>query len=390
MWQKERQKERVQTNVIPLYLRMHGIESPLQPIVCNNQLRQFSINSSWTFSDISKHLFQSNHCLYRGIYKGSFVALLSSSGEPRNDQLQTSQRHCLFFVFFFHPNYFKPLETLLLNIQFISTWPIIQTSRKPKRPSCPSVLHHYPLTRNNKIDKLTSPENNPEVMSHLVHQLGLPNSIGFTDVFSIDEPDLLAFVPRPSHALLLVFPVSTTYENSRTKEDSSITEYTGSGPNEPVTWFKQTIRNACGLIGLLHAVSNGESKKHITPGSDLDTLLRDAQNLEPAQRADLLYESKALESAHADAAKLGDTAAPEAEDSVDLHFVAFVKGDDGTLWELDGRRKGPLARGKLGDDEDALSETALGLGVRRFLKTEAEGGNPDLRFSLVSLGPLFD
>lgn len=119
-------------------------------------------------------------------------------------------------------------------------------------------------------------------------------------------------------------------------------------------------------------------------------MLRDAEKLEPVQRADLLYESKALESAHADAARLGDTAAPEAADDVDLHFVAFVRGVDGTLWELDGRRKGPLSRGVLGEGEDALSEKALGLGVRRFLETEAKGGNPDLRFSLVSLGPLFD
>ena len=226
-------------------------------------------------------------------------------------------------------------------------------------------------------------------MSHLMHQLGLPANLGFTDVFSIDEPDLLAFIPRPSHALLLVFPVSNTYEESRIAEDAKLQEYTGSGPHEPVTWFKQTIRNACGLIGLLHAVSNGEPRRHITPGSDLGVLLKEAENLAPAQRAELLYESKALESAHADAAKLGDTAAPEAEDSIDLHYVAFVKGNDGTLWELDGRRKRPLARGKLGDDEDALSERALDLGVRRFLKTEAAGGNPDLRFSLVSLGSVF-
>jgi ubiquitin carboxyl-terminal hydrolase L3 len=155
-------------------------------------------------------------------------------------------------------------------------------------------------------------------------------------------------------------------------------------------WFKQTIRNACGLIGLLHAVANGEPRQHVTPRSDLDNLLREAEGLKPVARADLLYESKALESAHADAAKLGDTAAPEAEDNVDLHFVAFVKGLDGTLWELDGRRRGPLARGKLGPDEDALSEAALALGVRRFLRMEAQGGNPDLRFSLVSLGPVFD
>ncbi|KAJ5138956.1 uncharacterized protein N7515_003804 [Penicillium bovifimosum] len=191
-------------------------------------------------------------------------------------------------------------------------------------------------------------ENNPEVMSHLIHQLGLPPTLGFTDVFSIDDADLLAFVPRPSYALLLVFPISATYEASRETEDAQKEPYTGSGPSEPVMWFKQTIRNACGLIGLLHAVSNGEARKQIIPGSDLDVLLRDAEGLQPVQRADLLYESKALESAHADAAKLGDTAAPEAEDNVDLHFVAFVKGVDGRLWELDGRRKGPIARGSLG------------------------------------------
>lgn len=227
-------------------------------------------------------------------------------------------------------------------------------------------------------------------MSHLVHELGLPKSLGFTDVFSIDDADLLAFVPRPAHALLLVFPVSPTYEAHRMEEDTPLTEYTGHGAAEPVTWFKQTIRNACGLIGLLHAVSNGEPRSHVTPGSDLDLILQQAQDLEPAKRADLLYESKALEAAHADAAKLGDTAAPGAEDNVDLHFVAFVKGVDGTLWELDGRRKGPLARGVLSEDEDALSEAALKLGVRKFLEMEAKGGNPDLRFSLVSLGPVFD
>ena len=111
-----------------------------------------------------------------------------------------------------------------------------------------------------------APENNPEVMSSLMHQLGLSKSVGFHDVYSIDDPDLLAFVPRPVYALLLVFPVSETYEKFRAQEDQGKPPYDGSGPNEEVMWFKQTIGNACGLIGLLHGASNGPVTKFIGMG----------------------------------------------------------------------------------------------------------------------------
>lgn len=110
---------------------------------------------------------------------------------------------------------------------------------------------------------LTPPENNPEVMTDLVRKLGLSSSLAFHDVFSIDDPDLLAFVPRPAYALLLIFPVSETYEKFRIQEDGGKPEYSGHGPDEEVIWYKQTIGNACGLIGLLHGVSNGEARKKI-------------------------------------------------------------------------------------------------------------------------------
>jgi ubiquitin carboxyl-terminal hydrolase L3 len=100
-------------------------------------------------------------------------------------------------------------------------------------------------------------------MSSLLHKLGLSQQIMFHDVFSIDDPDLLAFVPRPAYALLLVFPVSETYEKFRHQEDSSREIYEGYGPDEEVIWYKQTIGNACGLIGLLHGVSNGPVAKFI-------------------------------------------------------------------------------------------------------------------------------
>ncbi|OAL54345.1 cysteine proteinase [Pyrenochaeta sp. DS3sAY3a] len=227
-------------------------------------------------------------------------------------------------------------------------------------------------------------------MSALVHKLGLSQKLAFHDVFSIDEPELLAFVPRPAHALLLVFPVSNTYEQFRVQEDKDRPEYQGHGPDEEVVWYKQTIGNACGLIGLLHGVSNGGARAHIDASSNLAKLLNDAIPLKPAERADLLYESEALETAHQAAASGGDTSAPSAEDNVDLHYVCFVKSKNNHLWELDGRRKGPLDRGELNADDDVLSEKALDLGVRSFLKREAAVGGGDLRFSLITLAESLD
>lgn len=106
-------------------------------------------------------------------------------------------------------------------------------------------------------------EANPELMTTLLHKLGLSNALQIHDVYSISDPELLAFIPRPALALLLVFPVSAVYESQRMAEDAPLPEYSGKGEDEPVIWFKQTIRNACGLMGLLHAVSNGPARGFI-------------------------------------------------------------------------------------------------------------------------------
>ncbi|OBT60752.1 hypothetical protein VE03_10881 [Pseudogymnoascus sp. 23342-1-I1] len=235
-------------------------------------------------------------------------------------------------------------------------------------------------------------ENNPQVMTTLLYNLGVSRTLAVHDVFSLSDPSLLAFVPRPASALLLVFPVSETYEKYRREDDEGVQEYSdagfaGDGGKEDergVLWFRQTIRNSCGLMGLLHAASNGTARDFVDPDSTLGKLLKEAIPLAPTERADLLYNSPALESAHHTSAQQGDTAAPPAEDIVELHFVAFVVVN-GKLWELDGSRKGPICRGDVGD-EDALGEKALDMGPRRFVARE-EG---ELRFSVVALGPSLD
>ncbi|KAK2593291.1 ubiquitinyl hydrolase 1 [Conoideocrella luteorostrata] len=229
-------------------------------------------------------------------------------------------------------------------------------------------------------------EANPELMTNLIHKLGVSSALAIHDVYSLTDPDMLSFIPRPALALLLVFPVSAIYESHRMAEDNTVDEYTGTGEQQPVIWWKQTIRNACGMMGLLHAVSNGPARNLIEKGTVLDELVKKSIPLSPRERSSLLEKTPKIAAAHKEAASVGDTAAPDAQDDVDLHYVCFVKGSDGALWELDGRRKGPIKRGELEESEDMLSERALSLGILKFL--EREGG--DLRFSAVALAGSLD
>lgn len=236
-------------------------------------------------------------------------------------------------------------------------------------------------------------ENNPVVMNQLSRDLGLDTTaLSFHDIYSLTDPDLLAFIPRPVHALLVIIPLTPTWAASRTAEDANKSEYTGRGASEPVMWFKQTIGNACGSIGLVHCLLNSvAAAQHIRAGSALDNIRAQALPKGMWERAKVLEDSDEFEQAHREAAKLGDTAEPTpvSREHSGQHFVAFVKAGDGHLWELEGDRKGPLDRGLLGEDEDVLSPKALELGLGKLMRVEMENGG-DLRFSAIALAPTLD
>lgn len=106
-------------------------------------------------------------------------------------------------------------------------------------------------------------ESNPEVFTELIHRLGIPKSLEFHDVLSLDDPDLLGFLPRPADALILVFPTTEAYETRIRDEDSRL-QLNGANKSEgDVLFFKQTINNACGLYAILHAACNGEARSKI-------------------------------------------------------------------------------------------------------------------------------
>lgn len=223
-------------------------------------------------------------------------------------------------------------------------------------------------------------------MNDLARKIGLTKELSFYDVYSLYDSDLLAMVPRPVFALLTTIPMTEAWKQDRDAEDTDLEWYKGAGLEEPAIWFRQTIIHGCGLIGLLHCVSNGVPSEMIVPGSELANFFEKAAPLGMDERARLLNESESMYQASEAVAQNGDTEALKpGEDSIH-HFVALVKGLDGHLWELEGSRKGPLDRGSLGKDEDALSERALELGIRRLVDIQRKAGG-DLPFSCIALAP---
>lgn len=105
-------------------------------------------------------------------------------------------------------------------------------------------------------------ESDPDIFSNLIQNLGV-QGYEFQDVLSLEDPDLLAFLPRPVVGLVFIFPPSDPHEKHWEELEDAREVYEGKGDGEPVIWFSQSIHNACGLYALLHAVSNGIDRSNI-------------------------------------------------------------------------------------------------------------------------------
>lgn len=78
------------------------------------------------------------------------------------------------------------------------------------------------------------------------------------------------------------------------------------------------------------------------------------------------------------AAQTGSSEVPGIDDAINLHFVALVE-KNGMLWELDGRRAGPICHGKTSHDT-LLADCA------RVVKTDYVDKRDAITFSLMALG----
>ncbi|OPJ67007.1 ubiquitin carboxyl-terminal hydrolase isozyme L3 isoform A [Patagioenas fasciata monilis] len=185
-------------------------------------------------------------------------------------------------------------------------------------------------------------------------QLGIHPDWQFVDVYGM-EPELLSMVPRPVCAVLLLFPITEKYETFRTEEEERI-KAKGQDVKSSVYFMKQTIDNACGTIGLIHAIANNRDKMNFETNSSLKKFLEDSLSMTPEERAKYLETYEAIRVTHESSAHEGQTEAPSIDEKVDLHFIALVNVG-GHLYELDGRKPFPINHGETSDDsflEDAI------------------------------------
>lgn len=146
-------------------------------------------------------------------------------------------------------------------------------------------------------------------------------------------------------------------------------------------YMKQTIGNACGSIAVLHSLGN--NMDILSCDGFLKQFLDDTKDCTHAERGEYLEHgagASSLEKIHAEAADAGETRSPSVDEEINLHFVAFIEHDGG-LWELDGRKAGPVYHGET--DKDSLL-----LSVARVVKEEYIESSDSLDFNMMALASL--
>ncbi|KAJ2385588.1 peroxiredoxin 1, partial [Coemansia sp. RSA 2603] len=191
-------------------------------------------------------------------------------------------------------------------------------------------------------------ESSPEALSKVMHRVGVPASVAFSDVWGLDE-ELLAMVAQPVYALVFLFPSTDDYVAERRKQAEC-----SDNKVSPNVWFmRQTIGNACGTMAMLHALGNNQSTIPIV--GDLASFFEKVKDMTPAERAAELEINQAVAEAHKEGAADGQTEAPVADIPVEHHYVAFVSVD-GDLYELDGTHESPI---NLGPSTNLLKLTIM-------------------------------
>jgi len=231
---------------------------------------------------------------------------------------------------------------------------------------------HHPASLKRRRKHWLPLESNPELMNEYIWKLGVSPKFQFHEILS---SELLDTVPQPVYAVLCLFPISEASEKHKAEEAAAI-EKNGQQSSKNVYFTKQTIGNACGTVGLVHAILNNSHILQLDPNKFFAKFRELTVQATPDERAKLLEENDDVEVEHQAVASEAKSDVSH-EVNANLHFNAFVCVD-GNIYELDGRKSTPINHGK--SSRATLLQDAMKI-IQGFMNRAQ-----DIRFNMVALG----
>lgn len=175
-------------------------------------------------------------------------------------------------------------------------------------------------------------ESNPEVMNAFLRRVGVKSHISVVDILGFDD-ELLQMVEGKVEGVLLCYPLKGQTDDN-VDEDAKARLY----------FMRQTIRNACATMALIHLLANKCQDDDFEPDSAIKEFIKESKQLEPEKKANKFETCETIATAHERSSVEGQTEAPAATEAVEYHFISLIN-DNNTIYEMDGRKHGPISHG---------------------------------------------
>lgn len=175
-------------------------------------------------------------------------------------------------------------------------------------------------------------ESNPEVMNSFLRRVGVKPNVNVVDILGFDD-ELLQMVEGKVEGVLLCYPMQG-------QTDSTVDEEA----KNRLYFMRQTIRNACATMALIHLLANQCNDNDFEPDSSIKEFIRESKQMEPEVKANKFENCDVIANAHESASTQGQTEAPAASESVEYHFISIIQSNN-IIYEMDGRKHGPINHG---------------------------------------------
>lgn len=254
-------------------------------------------------------------------------------------------------------------------------------------------------TKNKKSKRWFPLESNPAAINHYILKLGFNTSLySFVDVFAFDE-DSLSYIPPGCIGIIMLYPITKVQEEHRQLEAKQLADEAASAATDTYAnnnnekksadgvWFiKQRIGNACGTIGILHTLANISptmKEINIEQTSWLHNFFQNTPtSMAAIDKAEILESNDEIEKHHDESTSdtsLNQTSRGNIDDKVITHFVGIVNVEN-EIYELDGRKEGPIPHGKTTDDRFLYDGIEV---VKKFMQRDPN----EYRFTVLALVP---